>query len=142
VTGSSGTGTARSTTWWIYDERVLSAHVWTFVDERYADIIEHPFVSPLRDGSLSHETFVRSLVDDAHHELSHARRPVSQQCPMAPALHPWCKRCISPIQHAALSLRRRPQPASELPDGRLVSRRQQHHCEVTAHMPSQCRSLA
>ena len=51
----------------------FAEQAWTSVGGRFADVVAHPFVTSLADGSLPHETFVRYLVDDAHYLLSYAR---------------------------------------------------------------------
>lgn len=51
----------------------FSADAWTAVATRYEQILDHPFVVALGDGSLPHEVFVRYLVDDAHYLLGYAR---------------------------------------------------------------------
>lgn len=51
----------------------FSELAWQHVQPRYADIVAHPFVTGLGDGTLPHETFVRYLLDDARYLTSYAR---------------------------------------------------------------------
>ncbi|GAA4674742.1 TenA family protein [Nocardioides nanhaiensis] len=51
----------------------FSTGAWQAVAARYDQILAHPFVVALGDGSLPHEVFVRYLVDDAHYLLGYAR---------------------------------------------------------------------
>lgn len=51
----------------------FSQQAWRSVADRYADILAHPFVRGLGTGDLSHEVFVRYLVDDTHYLLGYAR---------------------------------------------------------------------
>lgn len=51
----------------------LSQQAWHSVADRYEEILAHPFVRGLGAGDLSHEVFVRYLVDDAHYLLGYAR---------------------------------------------------------------------
>jgi len=51
----------------------FSEKAWESIQPRYADILDHPFVVGLGDGSLPEDVFVRYLLDDAHYLASYAR---------------------------------------------------------------------
>jgi thiaminase/transcriptional activator TenA len=51
----------------------FSQTAWQDVQLRYAEILAHPFVVGLGDGSLPEVVFVRYLLDDAHYLASYAR---------------------------------------------------------------------
>ncbi|MEP6631672.1 MAG: TenA family protein [Lapillicoccus sp.] len=51
----------------------FSAMAWESVQPRFADILVHPFVTGLGDGSLPEAVFVGYLLDDAHYLASYAR---------------------------------------------------------------------
>ena len=53
--------------------RLFSELAWETVQPRYQDILAHPFVVGLGDGSLPEAVFVRYLLDDAHYLASYAR---------------------------------------------------------------------
>jgi thiaminase (transcriptional activator TenA) len=51
----------------------LSRHLWDSIEDIYAAIIEHPFVSGLTDGTLDREAFLFYVVQDAHYLRDYAR---------------------------------------------------------------------
>lgn len=54
-------------------DRSFSERAWQDVQPRYTEILAHPFVVGLGDGSLPEDVFVRYLLDDAHYLASYAR---------------------------------------------------------------------
>lgn len=53
--------------------RRWSDDAWVAVAPRYADVLAHPFVVALGDGTLAEEVFARYLLDDAHYLVGYAR---------------------------------------------------------------------
>ncbi len=53
--------------------RPFAELAWDTVQPRCRDILAHPFVVGLGDGSLPDDVFVRYLLDDAHYLASYAR---------------------------------------------------------------------
>jgi thiaminase/transcriptional activator TenA len=53
--------------------RSFAQTAWQDVQPRYREILAHPFVVGLGNGSLSEAVFVRYLLDDAHYLASYAR---------------------------------------------------------------------
>ena len=51
----------------------LSRHLWDSIEDIYAAILEHPFVSGLTDGTLDREAFLFYVVQDAHYLRDYAR---------------------------------------------------------------------
>jgi len=51
----------------------LSRHLWDSIEDIYAAILEHPFVSGLTDGTLDREAFLFYVVQDAHYLRGYAR---------------------------------------------------------------------
>jgi thiaminase/transcriptional activator TenA len=52
---------------------VLTDELWASIDGLYAEILAHPFVSGLTDGSLDPDSFRFYVVQDAHYLRSYAR---------------------------------------------------------------------
>jgi thiaminase/transcriptional activator TenA len=51
----------------------LSGHLWAAIEDIYAEILEHPFVRGLSDGSLERDAFLFYVVQDAHYLREYAR---------------------------------------------------------------------
>ncbi len=51
----------------------LSRHLWGSIEDVYAEILAHPFVRGLTDGSLEREAFLFYVVQDAHYLREYAR---------------------------------------------------------------------
>ncbi|GGF39539.1 aminopyrimidine aminohydrolase [Marmoricola endophyticus] len=51
----------------------FSESAWRAVAPTYAEILDHPFVSALREGTLGEDVFARYLLDDAHYLTGYAR---------------------------------------------------------------------
>ena len=54
-------------------ERRTRDVLWSDVQEIYASILDHPFLSGLADGTLSRESFRHYIVQDAHYLRGYAR---------------------------------------------------------------------
>ena len=52
---------------------VWSAQLWPLMEPIYAEILEHPFLTGLSDGTLRSETFAHYLVQDGHYLRDYAR---------------------------------------------------------------------
>ena len=51
----------------------LTDQLWTSIDDVYAAILGHPFITGLTDGSLPHEIFRHFIAQDAHYLCGFAR---------------------------------------------------------------------
>jgi thiaminase/transcriptional activator TenA len=51
----------------------LSAELWSAIEGIYGEILEHPFIAGLTDGSLERETFRFYVIQDAHYLREYAR---------------------------------------------------------------------
>jgi thiaminase (transcriptional activator TenA) len=51
----------------------FSAELWSSIEEIYAAVLAHPFVTGLTDGSLERESFQFYVVQDAHYLREYAR---------------------------------------------------------------------
>ncbi len=51
----------------------LRTELWTPIEPIYSQILDHPFVTGLTDGSLPPEAFERYVIQDAHYLRSYAR---------------------------------------------------------------------
>lgn len=63
--------------------RAVSQECWRSVDDWFAAICRHPFMTGLTDGTLPEDVFVRYLVDDAHY-LDRYARVLAQLASRAP----------------------------------------------------------
>lgn len=52
---------------------MLSRHLWGSIEDVYAEILAHPFVRGLTDGTLEREAFLFYVVQDAHYLREYAR---------------------------------------------------------------------
>jgi thiaminase/transcriptional activator TenA len=55
------------------DQRPLSARLWAGIEDVYAEILAHPFIAGLTDGSLERDAFRFYVVQDAHYLRDYAR---------------------------------------------------------------------
>lgn len=87
----------------------LTDQLWTSIEDVYAAILGHPFITGLTDGSLPHETFRHFIAQDAHYLRGFARA-LTVCAAKAPDSHAT----VMFAEHAAGAIRAEQQMHAEL----------------------------